>query len=248
MNRWKAIERSRVPYYKTAERTFKNALNAQYKPVIDYINQMGGRFTVEDAVDLVESGEIKSAFDYVYSRTGEAFASKEFAKFAGQANDHLRHQFDQFMKEYVTKTAGKRVTSINGISKKYARKIISDTIAANPTMGADALGLKIQGALKSNGAKISRWRSTVIARTEVVTAANMGQQIGAEAVGVGMVKQWVATMDNRTRDRHLEAEGQTRAMNEDFIVGGEQMYVPGDARASAGNTVNCRCAVVYETL
>ena len=33
-------------------------------------------------------------------------------------------------------------------------------------------------------------------------------------------------------------------MNEDFIVGGEELY-PGDSRGSAANVINCKCTHAY---
>jgi hypothetical protein len=33
-----------------------------------------------------------------------------------------------------------------------------------------------------------------------------------------------------------------------FDVGGEKLKYPGDPRGSAGNVIQCRCAVVYERI
>jgi uncharacterized protein with gpF-like domain len=68
-----------------------------------------------------------------------------------------------------------------------------------------------------------------------------------------MRKEWVSAQDERTRTSppdefdHIEADGQVVDMNEAFTVGGEQMMFPGDPGGSAGNIINCRCAVVYLT-
>lgn len=248
VNRWKASERMRAAHYRSAQRIFKRSLIEQFKPVIDYVNLMGGSLTIEDAVDMINRGAVQDAYEYVYQTTGGDFAKSEFAKFAGATNDAMKQQFDDFFAEYVRTGAAKRVTSITNVSKKYARKIISNTIADNPEVGTDKLGRLISQALNKEGGKISAWRARVIARTEVVTASNLGQQVGAEAIGQDMMKTWLSTADDRIRDAHLMADGQTVGLKEDFIVGGERMSVPGDARGSAGNTVNCRCAVTYEVI
>ena len=60
-----------------------------------------------------------------------------------------------------------------------------------------------------------------------------------------MLKKWVATNDERTRSNHVQANGQTVDMSEDFIVGGVQMGFAGDSKGGAKNVINCRCVIVY---
>jgi len=85
------------------------------------------------------------------------------------------------------------------------------------------------------------YRIEMIARTETMRASNSAaNQLYDEW---GMDRQWVATVDNRVRDTHLEANGQTVAVGEPFSVGGERLMFPGDPEGSPGNTINCRCTV-----
>lgn len=88
-----------------------------------------------------------------------------------------------------------------------------------------------------------------IARTETTRVENSAKQsVGDEGkrLGFNMWKRWVATADDRTRDEHLNADGQEVPNDEPFEVGGEQMMYPGDISlgASAWNVINCRCTVV----
>lgn len=55
------------------------------------------------------------------------------------------------------------------------------------------------------------------------------------------VKVWVTQRDDRVRAAHVEADGQTVALDELFKVDGELLRFPRDPAGSAGNTVNCRC-------
>jgi uncharacterized protein with gpF-like domain len=64
-------------------------------------------------------------------------------------------------------------------------------------------------------------------------------------LGINMMKKWVATGDDRTRSSHAEANGQVRAMEEKFDIGGTQMEHAGDPAGGAKNNVNCRCVIVY---
>lgn len=244
---WKVAEASRRPYYRYAENAFRKALIAQLEPVIAEIARSGA-VNAEAAADLINEGRVQEAFEIVYGDVGTEFAKKQFSQIAQQQADDMQHMFRSFMETYVNENAGYRVTAITGTSKDYARGIISKVVADASDVGTDKLGIMIEKELKKAGGRISTWRARVIARTEVVTASNIGQQAGAEAVGMPMRKTWLATMDNRVRDRHALMNGESVGLNEDFIVGGEMMRTPGDARASAANTVNCRCALTYEVV
>lgn len=92
----------------------------------------------------------------------------------------------------------------------------------------------------------SQWdvRAERIARTETTGAANAGAQSSAQAAGMG-VKVWQATGGPRTRETHLAASGQCVALDDTFLVGGEQLSIPGDPAGSPAETVNCRCAMLF---
>jgi hypothetical protein len=96
---------------------------------------------------------------------------------------------------------------------------------------------------------IGRRRANTIARTETHNAASTANhqyhETLGDQLGIGLNKRWVATSDGRTRSIHSAANGQTVAMDEDFIVGGAPMKHAGDPRGGARNNVNCRCVIVY---
>ena len=89
------------------------------------------------------------------------------------------------------------------------------------------------------------------ARTTVTSAENKGRQdsyIEAEAEGVVMVKCWIATHDPRTREAHVELDGQEVDIDEPFVNEyGEIMY-PGDPDAEPANVYNCRCSMKTRVL
>lgn len=100
-------------------------------------------------------------------------------------------------------------------------------------------------------AKKSTWesRATTIARTESTGALNAGAVNAFLTEGVKCV-EWLAThrtvrlADDRTRLAHRLANGQKRPLGVPFLVGGEELFFPGDPTGSAGNVINCRCAIV----
>ena len=93
-------------------------------------------------------------------------------------------------------------------------------------------------------------RAETIARTEALSSVNAGNhEAFNQALDGGHVQEhelertWYATPDERTREAHVNASGQTTGLNDPFSVGGEDMMFPGDMNASAENRINCRCSV-----
>lgn len=89
------------------------------------------------------------------------------------------------------------------------------------------------------------------ARTSTTSAENRGRMDSfhrAEDMGIRIVKIWMATNDERTREEHLELDGQEREIDEPFENSlGEIMY-PGDPDADPANVYNCRCTMVTRVL
>lgn len=84
------------------------------------------------------------------------------------------------------------------------------------------------------------------ARTAVTAAENAGRQMvydEAHNMGIVLEKEWMATLDARTRSSHGAADGQRVPLDKPFIVNGHSMMCPGDASAPAGERYNCRCTM-----
>lgn len=112
----------------------------------------------------------------------------------------------------------------------------------------DALQRQRAEAVKQIDKVESTWqtRATRIARTESTGAYNAGALEAGLEEGAG-VKRWTATAGPRTRLDHLAADGQCVPIRDTFTVGGASMQKPGDPTASPGETVNCRCTLVFGT-
>ena len=91
---------------------------------------------------------------------------------------------------------------------------------------------------------ISEDRAITIGKNEANTVGNAVLQ--AKAIEEGYTdKMWVTMQDELVRGTHIEAEGQTVGINENFTVGGCKMPYPRYYLAPAEETVNCRCTVKY---
>lgn len=135
---------------------------------------------------------------------------------------------------------------LSGISQRIANKI--DQIIKRGR--ADNLTLsEIARNIVTLALPFARNRAAMIARTETHNAAGFANHRYHETIkenlDIDMVKRWVSVADGRTRDHHRSANGQTRKMEEDFLIGGRAMAHVGDPRGGAKNTINCRCVIVY---
>lgn len=98
-------------------------------------------------------------------------------------------------------------------------------------------------------------RARVIARTEIVRAANVGHSVGAKSLPYELNKKWVSATDHRVRHSHRQINNHVTDENGTFkvpiydgknLTGYDEMQYPGDANAHPSNTINCRCTVTYE--
>lgn len=81
-----------------------------------------------------------------------------------------------------------------------------------------------------------------IARTEINGAANGGTLLAWKQSDVVESKSWLSHLDNRTRDSHVDAHGQTVDLDEDFQVGDASGPAPGQMGDPAEDC-NCRCSM-----
>lgn len=92
-------------------------------------------------------------------------------------------------------------------------------------------------------------RTRTIARTESVGGYNAATNTIFDTYGTDVAagKEWLATLDDRTRDDHADADGQQVAAGDQFTVGGEFCDYPGDPSLSPAESVNCRCTLLILT-
>lgn len=81
------------------------------------------------------------------------------------------------------------------------------------------------------------------ARTAITGAQNAGRIDAyrrAEKLGIGVEKEWLATMDNVTRDSHVDMDGEHVPLDAQFSNG---MDYPGGS-GPPEEVYNCRCTVI----
>lgn len=92
---------------------------------------------------------------------------------------------------------------------------------------------------------LSRDRALLIAQNESNSVYNYSDYDNAKKSGK-QYKTWLAEVDDKTREWHLEVDGTKIPIDEMFHVGKDTMRYPHDYNASPDNIINCRCVCVYE--
>lgn len=141
--------------------------------------------------------------------------------------------------QWVLEVTGLKVTQVTDTTRAVISALISEGIKEGESMP------KIAARLRATFDDFSATRSLLIARTEVIGAANAGGRFAALSTGLDLEHEWLATLDERTRPDHAEADGQRRKMHEPFDVGGHHGMFPGDPTLPPSEVCNCRCTEVY---
>ena len=110
---------------------------------------------------------------------------------------------------------------------------------------------KIAKRLKTNVGMTAKGSAVRNARTSVTSAENKGRMDmlhDAWEKGVIVDKIWIAAHDSRTREAHLDLDGQQVPEDESFESSLGKIEYPGDPDAAPANTYNCRCSLGYKVV
>lgn len=85
--------------------------------------------------------------------------------------------------------------------------------------------------------------------TSVENQAKMDRYAEAEDAGIPLEKEWMSTLDERTRESHREIDGTRVANDEPFILINHdgttcEMMYPADPNGDPEQVYNCRCRIV----
>lgn len=157
----------------------------------------------------------------------------------GQAKKADAYQtYERTVNRWIDQRAGDLSKRVTGQMVDTARDVLTDSV--DQGWGTDKTSRELEAQLGG-----SSLNNDAFARTEMHTAANVGSDAAARATGLDMVKEWAATDDTRTRQTHLDADGQRVEMDERFAVGDAMLSYPGDPSGPAGEVINCRCVTLY---
>ena len=107
---------------------------------------------------------------------------------------------------------------------------------------------KLAARLAHDTANMDMKAMTRYARTAMTGAQNAGRietMHRAQDMGIVVRKQWLATLDRRTRDSHRLLDGQEQDVDKPFKSELGDIMFPGDPAAQPGNVYNCRCTLIH---
>lgn len=125
--------------------------------------------------------------------------------------------------------------------QKWSKAKMTSAVAQGVLQG-EAIP-KIAGRLRSV-TDMSYRASIRNARTMLTSCENLGRQASferAQDMGIEMEKQWLATLDDRTRDSHALMDGERVPLDENFSNG---LEYPADPSGEPEELYNCRCTLV----
>lgn len=206
----------------------------------------------DDAAErLTKANQI--AAEYINGRTPEIFAINRNHMAYGLEKEYGNIGFTLYNEEMVKQLIADEADflpapSIN-VPKDlwWNKKLITAEITSGILQGESIGKLADRFMNVTDANRVSAIRN---ARTFCTAAENAGRQDvynKAAEMGIkGLRKQWLATLDNRTRHSHRELDGKIVGCNEKFesILGSKMMY-PGDKEgAKPGDLYNCRCTMI----
>ena len=141
------------------------------------------------------------------------------------------------MPYYPPKRALKR-----GIDLAYGKKQITKSVTSSILQGKSIKHMADD--LQKRITTMSRDSAIRTARTAVTGAQNAGRMdsyVAAEKMGIKLKKEWLATLDARTRHSHAMLDGEQVAQDKKFSNG---CRFPGDPQGPPWEIYNCRCTLI----
>jgi SPP1 gp7 family putative phage head morphogenesis protein len=229
---------------RTLQKRIKAFLFAQRKDILKMFNddednvigRMAGYFEGQKA-------EIIRKFEPLYTEVMETAGKLALANIGiqrmirhGETKQEGTIEFE-FEGEFIVnqELLKKRLNKVAGMNSTLFEQIknsLLDGIEAGETI--PMLQDRIRTIYNASAAK-----SRVIARTESASLMNGTTNQVYQEEGVEQ-KQWLTTIDDATRQSHVDVDGEIVPIGASFSNG---LEYPGDANAPAEEVVNCRCAL-----
>jgi len=159
--------------------------------------------------------------------------------------------FQQLIDQYIEQYGAQKVLQILETTRKQVMGVIRE--GQQEGLGIEEIARLLREAVP----EFSRIRSRVIARTETHGSSQYAQYRTAQQSTRPLVKQWNSVEDGRTRSivlddtyDHRVIDEQRVALEQPFMVPTifgtrEPLMYPGDPAGTAGNVINCRCAMTF---
>lgn len=168
--------------------------------------------------------------------TGGKFAQQEVEFLVGPQKS-FRETYRKAIANYYKQHALEAAVTVTETLRQKFRKVIARA-------GKQRSRREIAQYIRDE-TNLTRGEAERLARTEAHTASQVGAREGALSTGLDLIKTWLSA-ENRVRPTHAAADGQKRAMNKPYSIGGHAAMHPGDPKLPAKERINCRCQEMYD--
>lgn len=205
-------------------------------------NKVAQRATEANAVAVSYTNDATPGI-YSLNRNYAAYTIEQVAGNVGfdlwdeQTVKRLIVEQPDLMPYYPPKRALKR-----GIDLAYGKKQITASVTSSILQGKSIKHMADD--LQKRITTMSRDSAIRTARTAVTGAQNAGRMdsyAAAEKMGIKLKKEWLATLDARTRHSHAMLDGEQVEQDKKFSNG---CRFPGDPQGPPWEIYNCRCTLI----
>ncbi len=227
------------------ERRLRTRLIATFRKIGNYVaTDISNGQRTPISLDIKLERDIGDTMVEHYRIVIDAFSSRFLNTF--QTKQEM-NRFERVIQRFILLHGAQQITRISETTKKQIAQIIRNN--ALEGLAIDIIAKNVREFMQGN---FTKYRATMIARTETHNAASYANHAIARDMNVpAMKKRWISTADGRTRSFHSALNGVTVDMEEDFVVNvnGIEYYMsyPSDPRGGAINNINCRCVLAYVT-
>lgn len=243
--RWEEMRDTLAQDYHNANSIARSVADG-YMPEVYALNHNYGTFQVEKA------SQVDTSYTLYDRQTVERIIREE--------PDLLPEPGEQMQKTFKRFDAYKKGEPVE-LSKKEKRafdRMIADnkdirwqkgkiqSVMTQSILQGESVPHMAQRVAREMG-EINRKATTRYVRTAATGAQNAGRVDAykrAENMGIELEQEWLATLDERTREEHAELDGQHVKVGEKFSVNGYEIAYPGDPSADGEMIWNCRCTLV----
>jgi len=232
-------------------------IQKKFDETISIVENLGVNAAIAALSNDLTNPELTATIQQLYSTVGVRYANKATRELKQQQRKSVLLDLELkeggafgFNSEWVTWILNylrthliQNITfNVNRTTREFLLSVLNESISKG--WGVDETVRALEGS------QFSEMQAARIVRTEVNAATNAGTLAAGETYEYQMQKEWIAVHDNRTRGvnpkdhaSHIGLDGTVIDFEDVFIDprNGDRLRSPGDPRASAESTINCRC-------
>ena len=223
------------------------AYEKKYKKEIHEALKEQARYAIEHNFEIKDT--LTPVIERLYNEVGLRMYEYQYKLLEDTTEKSIfLNTFENWIKGYLSAIVGGRVRSINDTTRLSLKKIIEEGFVGRTLFELTAEKLQQMYAFSAK-------RAMMITRTEIGNINNEAKDRRSEdwkrESGNELYKIWIHSGAKDPRDWHLAMDnGKAIPKEQAFIVSNpngetDNMSRPHDQTASAGNTINCGCEVIY---